>query len=401
MKLNNRFIARQAILDTEAHCIGYELLYRQADTDHATFEDAGQASIQVFDSAHLFGIETLCGDLKAFINCTGEALTSDFVNILPAHRTVLEILETVAPTPDILNACERLKLHGYQLALDDYVFDEKTAAFLPLVDVVKVHIRSASKEMVSCIRERISPSATLLAAKVETKEEYDMAIALGFQLFQGFFFFKPQVMKTRELSPSRISSMRLLQATVNEELDFADLERIIKEDAALCYRFLRFINSAEFCLRCSVQSIRHALALMGERGARRWALLTGTVVAADGKPRELLRCALIRAKLIELIAPQARCSEYEGFLLGLFSLMAAVLDIVSSEISNRIEMPANVSAALAGKDGRLGQLLDVVVSYERCEWEKCEKLAGTLTLDEVALSSAYVQAVKWVSKIPI
>ena len=399
MEINNRFIARQAILDSQSQCIGYELLYRHANQEHAVFDDAGQASLQVFDSAHLFGIEALCGESKAFVNCTHETLLSDFINVLQPTRTVLEICETVPPDSELLKACARLKTSGYMLALDGFVPGEASNAFLPLADFVKIEMRSASPEIVAFVLDRTGSGTKLLAERVETRDEYDTARGLGFELFQGFYFCKPQVMATKELCPSRISNLRLLQATVNEELNYSELEKIIKQDAALCYRLLRFVNSVEFCLHSSVQSIRHAFALLGERNTRRWALLTGMVMAADDKPRELLRCALLRAKLMELIAPWAACSEYEGFLLGLLSLMAVILD--SPSIANRLEIPGTVSAALAGKQGRLRKLLEVVIRYERSEWEECETLAKHLKLGEAELSAAYVQAIEWVSKIPV
>jgi len=399
MELNNRFIARQAILEGQSQCVGYELLYRHANQEQAVFDDAGQASMQVFDSAYLFGIEALCGESKAFVNCARETLLSDIVNVLQPTRTVLEIPGTIPPDPDLLKACARLKTSGYMLALKDFVPGEASNEFLPLVDIVKIEVRSASPEVVALVLDRMSPGTKLLAECVETRSEYETALELGFELFQGFYFCKPQVMATRELCPSRINNLRLLQATVNENLKYSELETIIKEDAALCYRLLRFVNSVEFCPRSSVQSIRHAFALLGERNTRRWALLTGTVMSADDKPRELLRCALLRAKLMELIAPSAACNEYEGFLLGLLSLMAVILD--SPSIANRLEIPATVSAALAGKKGRLHKLLEVVTRYERSEWEECETLAKSLKLGEAELSAAYVQAIGWVSKIPV
>jgi EAL and modified HD-GYP domain-containing signal transduction protein len=398
MEPNNRFIARQAILDSNSHCFGYELLYRNADTDRAIFEDASQASMQVFDSAYLFGIEVLCGESKAFVNCDTQVLISDFINVLQPGRTVLEISESVSADADILRICNKLKANGYLLALE-YSGSDAAVGFLPVVDFVKVDMRLASPEVVSFLQDRISPTTKLLAHRVETRDDFERARGLEFELFQGFYFCQPQVLATKSLSPSRISSLRLLQATVNEELKFSELEKIIKEDAALCYRLLRFINSVEFCHRVSIQSIRHALALLGERNTRRWALLTGTVLAADDKPRELLRCALVRAKLIELVAHYARCSEYEGFLVGLLSLMAVMLD--STSVIDRLEIPVTVSAALAGRDGRLRDLLNLVISYERGEWTQCEALATSLHLGETELSSAYMQSVAWVTKIPI
>ncbi len=399
MEINNRFIARQAILDSQSQCIGYELLYRAANQERAVFDDAGQASLQVFDSAHLFGIEALCGKSKAFVNCTRETLLSDIINVLQPNHTVLEICESVPPDADLLKACARLKTSGYMLALDNFVPGETSNAFLALADIVKIEMRSVSPEVVAFVLERISLGTKLLAERVETRDEYDTARSLGFELFQGFYFCKPQVMATKELCPSRISNLRLLQATVNEGINYSELEAIIKQDAALCFRLLRFVNSVEFCLHSSVQSIRHAFALLGERNTRRWALLTGMVMSADDKPPELLRCALLRAKLMEIIAPQAACSEYEGFLLGLLSLMAVILD--SPSIASRLEIPGTVSAALAGKEGRLHKLLEVVIRYERSEWEECEALAKSLKLGESELSTAYVQAIEWVSKIPV
>jgi EAL and modified HD-GYP domain-containing signal transduction protein len=285
------------------------------------------------------------------------------------------------------------------LALEGVVPGEASSAFLPLADIVKIDMCAVSPEIVAFVLDRISPGTKLLAERVESRDEYDIARSLGFELFQGFYFCKPQVVTTKELCPSRINNLRLLQATVSEEIKYSELEELIKQDAALCYRLLRFVNSVEFCPHSSVQSIRHAFALLGERNIRRWALLTGMVISADDKPPELLRCALLRAKLMELIAPWAACSEYEGFLLGLLSLMAVILD--SPSIASRLEIPSTVSGALAGKEGRLHKLLEVVIRYERSEWEECEAVAKHLKLGEAELSSAYVQAIEWVSKIPV
>jgi EAL and modified HD-GYP domain-containing signal transduction protein len=399
MNFSNRFIARQAILDVLSQCFGYELLYRNGDIDKAIVVDNRQASLRVLDSTHLLGIEALCGDSKAFVNCSREVLTGDLINLLRPARTVIEILETVIPDQDVLQACARLKDSGFMLALDDFAPGDASNQFLPLVDIVKVEMHTASPELVAFITTRTNPGTKLLVERVETREEYEVARALGFELFQGFYFCKPQLMATKNLSPSRASSLRLLQATVNEKLEFAELEVIIKQDAALCFRLLSFINSVEFCHGASVQSIRNAFTLLGEHNTRRWALLTSAVMLGDDKSGELLRCALLRAKLLELTAPCARCSEYDGFLVGLLSLMAVITD--SPSIASRLELPISVRAALAGKRGRLGDLLKVAISYERSEWDECEAIARTLRIGEMELSAAYVKAVAWVSTIPL
>jgi len=399
MNLNSRYIARQAILDSQSNCVGYELLYRNANVDRAIIDDVDRASMQVFDSAYLFGIDSLCGEHKAFINCSQDVITSDIINVLQPARTVLEILETVEPDPEVLKSCERLKKQGFMLALDDFVPSVKTYQFLPLVDIVKVAIDDLGPEVISILADRTMPGTRLLAERVETEEDFKKARDLGFEMFQGFYFCKPQVMATNDLSPTKVSGLRLLQATMKEDLQFSELERIVKEDAALCYRLLRFINSAEFCLRSSVQSVQHALALLGERNTRRWAMLTSLVVAADDRPRELLRCALMRARMLELIAPMAKCSSYEGFLVGLLSLLSSILD--SPKMTDGLEMPLTVSAALAGKQVRLRKLLDLAEKYERSDWACCEEIAKELKLTEIELSNAYLQSADWVARIPI
>ena len=332
MPLNNRFIARQAILDLHSRCYGYELLYRNANVDKATVADNQQASLQVLDNARLLGIEALCGQGKVFVNCSREILTGDLINILRPARSVVEILETVIPDDDTLQACANLRESGFTLALDDFVPGEDSNAFLPLVDIVKVEMHMASLDLVKFVKANTRPGTKLLVERIETKEDYEATRALGFELFQGFYFSKPQVIETRSFSPSHASNLRLLQATVNEKIEFTELEAVIKQDAALCFRLLSFINAAEFCHAARVESIRHALTLLGEHKTRRWALLTSVVMMGDDKLGELLRCALLRARFMELIAPRAKCSEYEGFLVGLLSLMAVVTN--SPSIAN-------------------------------------------------------------------
>ncbi len=400
MTNNTRFIARQPILDTHLQCVGHELLYRDSVVNRAQFSDPEQASLQTLESAYLFGMETLCGEGKAFINCTAALLTSDLLRVLPADRTVLEIPESVTPTPEVVRACNELRASGYQIALDGFIPADRSEGLVDCADILKADFRTTAPDVRAAIATRFK-NKTLLADKVETQEGFEEARGLGYSLFQGYFFHHPQVMATQEVSASRISHMRLLQAAMNEEFQLALLEKVIKEDAALCYRLLRFVNSAAFGLRSSVGSIRHALSLLGEKGTRRWVILTTTVMAADGQPTELLRCALHRARMGELLAPQAKYPEYEGFLLGLFSLAPAILGTDPGALVAQVELPARVSAALVGKEGRLKTLLSVVTSYERGNWGECEEAAASLSLTEHSVSAAYIESAQWLSQIPL
>lgn len=396
-----RYIARQAILDTNQKTVGYELLYRDGPQAIASFEDTDVASMQTLDSSLLFGVDTLCGEALAFINCSAHTLLSDYINVIPPTKAVLEILEDVPATPEILEACKRLSNANYTLALDDFIPTPANAAFIPYAKILKVDFRATTHDERVKIVKKFGGSVTLLAEKVETQEEYEEALKLHFSLFQGFYFCKPALLCRRDASPSRMAYIRLIEAIANESMDLSKLEDIIKSDAALCFRLLRYLNSAVFCLQSGVSSIRHALALLGEREIRRWVMLTAVAQAADGKPVELVRNAMIRAKVGELLAPKAKCKAYDAFLVGLFSLMDAVLDLPLSELVTKVELPPAVNAALCGVDGRLLQLLDLVRNNEVGDWDNCELIGSKLGIDEPGLTHAYLESLKWVEQLSV
>jgi c-di-GMP-related signal transduction protein len=315
---------------------------------------------------------------------------------------VLELTASVQPDSGAIQICKELRKAGYWLALDDLALRQDFGPFLEYTNVLKIDFRKTPLAVRADIGRKFRGVKLLLAHNVDSKPEYEEAYSHGYGLFQGFFFCQPpQVVSNRKLSPSQVTSLRLLHATANEDLEFSEIERIIKEDPALCYRLLTFLNSAEFCLQSGVRSIRHALALLGERGIRRWVMLTGTVAASHDKPKELLRFALLRAKLAEILAPHAKCTEFEGFLVGLFSLMPAILGLDAASLLQNIDVPVTVRGALTGKEGRLTSLLQVLSYYEQGQWLECADHARGLGLDAGELSGAYLKAVQWSMSLPI
>jgi EAL and modified HD-GYP domain-containing signal transduction protein len=238
-----------------------------------------------------------------------------------------------------------------------------------------------------------------VAQKVESREEFKAALDGGFDLFQGYFFSRPELLSINDINVSKQGYMRLLQAVYNPELDFPTLEQIIKSDAALCYRLLRYMNSALFCAQSGVSSIRHALMLLGEREIRRWIVLTTVVLAAEEGPGELVKLAMLRASFAELLACHARVQPYHAFLLGLFSLMDAILNVPLPTIIQRVEIPAEVAAALSGKAGRLHRLLTLIETYEKAKWADCQETAEGLGLQENLLPDSYREALGWVDRV--
>lgn len=394
-----QFIARQAIFDRQQRSYGYELLYRDGPIQQACHVDQESATRSTISKSFLFGLDTFCGDSRAFVNCTAAILTSDYILTTPPARTVLEVLETVEASEAVISGLQRLKQAGFTIALDDFVPDRARLALLGFADLLKIDVQATSSREVEELVRQFRGTHKLLAEKVETREEFSTAFDLGFELFQGYFFQKPEILQTNDLSANVAVYAQLIAAVNNTALDFNRLETLIKSDAALCYRLLRYLNSALFCLQSSVTSIRHALALLGEREIRKWISLVALTCAAQSRPHELLKSALLRAKLGGALAPRARCREYDGFLLGMFSLMDCVLGVPMQQIICKVEMPPEVAVSLKGKTGRLTQLMEMIKNYETGEWAQFSSLASQLGIEERYVAGSYSDSIRWVDQL--
>lgn len=387
-----QYIARQAILNRDQTTVGYELLYRRGPENEARFNSPDMASKKTLDSSLLFGLDVLCGDARAYINCTRELLVGDYIFGLPAHKVVLELPVSLLPDRELVESCRKLRSRGYCLAIDNFVTGNSLGELLPLTEILKVDCNVTTPAERAAIVADYGGQFLLVGQKLETHEEFKSALESGFDLFQGYFFCRPELLSIRDISSSTSGYMQMLQAAHDPEIDFNDLEKIIKSDAALCYRLLRYINSALFCAQSGVSSIRHALVLLGEREVRRWIALTAVALVADDKPDELIKTSLVRANFAERLAQSARVQEYHAFLLGLFSVMDAILNLPMETIIRRVEMPAIVAAALSGKNGRLRTLLELIEAYEKQEWKRCEAVAGEFRVDEEFVAGSYCQA---------
>lgn len=242
-----RFVARQAILDRQRRLFGYELLFRDSWVNSFGATDADLACRTTLDSTLLMGLEFLCEKSVAFINCTRQTLLNEYMTLLPRERVVLEILETVPPDLEIIEACQKLKNAGYRLALDDFVANDPRGALIPLADLIKVDWMAVTPTQCRQIMKDYNrPNLIFLAEKIETPEDFQTALDLGFHYFQGYFFQKPLILHTREISPLQIHALQLLREVSQSVVNMTEVERQIKMDAALCYRLLRYLNSSAF-----------------------------------------------------------------------------------------------------------------------------------------------------------
>lgn len=367
------YIARQAIYNRKMGVFAYELLYRSGDTSQApkTF-DGTIATTEVLLNAFMeIGFSTLVGRHKAFINLPHSYFMNPTAIPFEPSQVVLEVLENLEVTDQLIEALKDLKSKGYVLALDDYVFEEKWNPVLKLVDIVKVEITGLEQlELeIRCKRLRSHGPQLLLAEKVETLEEYEFCRNIGFDFFQGFFFSRPKVVKGRKLDDNQVVVLRLLQKLNDPNAELAEISRFISHDLGLSYKVLRYVNSAAVGLRQKIESIQHAILLMGLNKIRAWASLMA-LSGIKGKSSELLNQALIRAMMCEaLIKETKRASPESAFTAGLFSMLDAMLDQELEVVFSQLPLSDEVLSAILRGEGPIGEALSCAIAYERHDWD--------------------------------
>lgn len=398
----DRYLARQPIFDRQDSVLGYELLFRSGLDNFFGHQDASKPSECHIDNFLLFGLETLTGKHRAFINFTRNDLVRDLPTLFPQERIVVEILESTLADPEVISACRKLKQAGYLIALDDFVLSPRSEPFLPFADLVKVDFRTTREhERETLVRHLAPRGIKLLAEKVETQEDILAARETGYTYFQGFFYCRPQIVSTSGLSGFKPNYMRILQAVNRPEMNLRDVEEILKQEPSLLYKLLRYLNSAYFGLRAEVTSIRHALALLGEEKLRKWTSVAAMVHLAHNKPAELIVTSLVRARFCEsLAAPLGmRLKETDLFLLGLMSTMDAVLGRHMAQVVCEVPLSDEVRAALLDEQGRFRDVLSVALGLERGAWKEISAPIARLRLEDSSIPGTYLSAVEWTTRI--
>ena len=390
-----RYVARQPILDRRGRVHGYELLFRSGP--EAVFcADGNLATRTMLDNTVIFGLEKLTAGLPAFVNCTKEALTGELVRVLPPSMTVLEVLETLEPTPELVEACRRLKSEGFRLALDDFVWKPAMAPLIELADYIKVDFLQTGQAERARLRERLhGVSVAMLAEKVETQEEYKQACEEGYTLFQGYYFCRPVLMKNRKVPANRLSHIELLKLLQSDTIDVKQLAQFLKRDASLTYRLMRLVNSPVAAVRQEVRSIESALVIVGEDTFRRIAMLAITSELNGNQPQEILRMAFVRACFCEAVARLCALERNEQYLLGMFSMLPAMLGIPMTDLVQFLAMRERIREALLGAISKESSLLRWVECYEHGNWERCDAIAQSYGLNREEVMRCYAEAVVW------
>lgn len=392
-------IACQPILNTKKRIFGYELLYRSSVNSIKYDAKDGSAATRELLATSFgdIGIKKITGGRRSFVNFPAHLLQEDIPLLYSKEILVVEVLESVQPIEENIQALWRLKKRGYMIALDDFSFLPGYEEMVQMADIIKIDFLQYPNrnDLVKLLyRIRKIGDKVLLAEKVETEEDFEIAKELGFSLFQGFFFSKPKIHSGLHLSPMELSRLQLLRCLRDEDLDFREIAEIIKRDAVLSHKLLRIVNSSHYGLSFFVNSILHALTILGTAGTRKWISFAILQDCAGEHEQELSRMALTRGLFMErMVVPLKRRREKESFFLfGLFSMAEVLMKAPMSEVLSQTNLSSKVTQPLLTGEGDLAELLRLVICYERADWEKGDEIARKFNLNGDLLSKYYLES---------
>ena len=394
------YAARQPILDIDKNLFAYELLFRDSIINVFPDIDGDEATTKMIEASNFnLGISEFTGNKPAFINFTLETLIKGYPETLTTDELVVEILETVKPGKKLLSICKDLHEKGYTIALDDYIHKTVWQHFYPFIHIIKIDWQDTTVDTIKEVKAAIEafPHIKLLAEKVETYEEYNQAVELGFVLFQGFFFAKPEMVKTKNLSPSQIAMAELLYETSKTELDLASITSVFERDVTLSYKLLRYANSAIFKRRSEISTIKQALVTLGSSELKRFLGLMFAANINPEKPSELINSAMARAKFCDLMASEVKqpIDNAIAFLTGLLSLIDAIVDEELESILTKLPLAQEIKDTLLTREGDTADLIKLLELIERAEWSETTAIMQKQGLDKAAVVKCYNEAIAW------
>lgn len=395
------YVARQPIYDSKTELFGYELLYRNsaAATGASGLSTDFMSSTVVMHSLVDLGLDRITGGARGFMNFSRELLVNNFWELFDRNSVVIELLETVEPDEEVIAACARLRKAGYILALDDYEHSADAEPLLELAHVVKLDVLGRSQqELAQAIEPLRSHDLEFLAERVESAEMHHICSELGFTLFQGYYFSRPEIVIGREMPTEQATILRLISMVRDLETSEVALERAFRADVGLTFKLLRIVNSAAIGGR-GVESIRHAIQLLGRAVLARWLglLMISSLGKVAAPNRELSEIALARARICERVAELTGQSGAGGslFIIGLFSMLDRLMGRPMAEVLSQIDLAPEVKEALLNREGPFAEPLLMLERYEIADWEGAERRARELGIPVEQLSRLYVEGLAW------
>ena len=390
-----RYVARQPILDVRGEVQGYELLFWNG-RDTIILAKSDQAFSSLLDNTVLFGLDQLAGGLPAFVNCTADSLTEEWMHLLPPGMAVIELRADQEVTGDLLLNCRRLKFLGYRLALDGFTGKIEPAALIDLADYVKVDVAevdaSGRRKILQLLEGKL---ARPIAMNVQTQEQHQEVFAEGFKLFQGYYFCRPEMLKNQHIPANRMVHLEILELVQKDPVDLKRLSQLVSCDPALTYRLLRLVNSPLCAMRQEVTSIQSALMLIGEHTFRHIAMLAIASDFNSDQPAEVLRMAFERGRFCELAASLCGLAPSEQYLIGMISLFPAMLRILMEDLIRLLPLREKARDALMGMETPESILLHWVVCQEYGDWEGCDAIIRANNLRADQIMRCHNEAIVW------
>ena len=395
-----RYATRQPVLAADATVIGYKLIFRTDVVSHFSELETDRLGSAAIEMSTLVSLDTLCDHRMAFIDCNRDVLLQHGLALLPPDKVVVELAPSVLVDDIVYQLCCDMKNDGYRIALADFSLGDSREPIAHLADFVFVDLQSTQWEDIPQIigADRWRHSG-LVATSVETREEMEFARKAGFHFFQGSFFLKPQSLRTRTALTNRTVYLRLLRAVSQAELNWDTIEELIKCDATIYYRFMRFVNSAGVGIRCEVRSVRQALGLLGDDEIRRWCRIAGMFEMSKGRPGELLLSALVRGRFAELLGKHVEHNDADLFLLGLLTLMDTILEIPMDAIVEGLSLNEDSMTFLLEHEGILRPVFELVFAVETGMWNTVVELCRQLSVKEEYAAECYSSAMAWAQSI--
>jgi len=397
------YLARQAILSRNQNVVAYELFFRDGPENFFPNIDPHEATSKLIGRTHFNkGIKEISGGKRALINFSEESLLKRLPLILPKDEVIIEILEDVLPSDEVYQACVDMYRQGYVFALDDFVYKREWRRFLQLVKVIKFDLMHTPLEKIEPIitQLREKTKIKLLAEKVETQEEYLKAMDMGFHYFQGYFFTKPEMKTVHENESNQHLLMLIMRESAAKELNYRKIQNLLEQDSTLIYRLLCFVNSGGFPLKTTISSVKQAMNYLGDIQLRRLLALFVTAVLGNDKTPELTKMCVVRAKYCESICRKVAPNLVDsGFLVGMFSLLDAIMEMPIAKVLERLPMSVEIEDVLLDADDKnqtpIALALRSIKFLEKGSWHFTALEAKKLRVSSDFLNECYQEAINW------
>ncbi|MGM0446037.1 MAG: EAL and HDOD domain-containing protein [Bacillota bacterium] len=379
---------------------GYELLYRDnAQSINSILNDDTATSQVLINSFSTIGIENIIQNKKAFINFTKNLLNKEIPIILDSEKIVIEVLENVEVNEKMVEVLKNLRKKGYIVALDDFEYNKSTIPFLKIAHIVKIDFLNTDKgqrKLIECIADKYN--VQLLAEKIETRKEFDDAKDIGYSLFQGYFFKKPEILEGNSIPIYPNNYFKVIKELNKDNPDFNKVTNTIKNDMSLSYKLIKVINSAAYGIRSEVKSIKQALVLLGIEELKKWLHLMVIKNIAQDEPKEIMRTSLVRAKTAEKIAGilNEDVNSSELFMVGLFSMLDILMHRSMDVVLEDLPISTNIKSAIKGNNNSIySDVLDLIVAYEEANWTVVDKYCDKLDIEGNFLINAFLSSIDW------